>query len=89
MATSKKPVKKSSKAPRKKSPGIWSGLYGPVEVRRIQPYQALKTYICPGCQQEIPKGMGHNVAVPQDAPDLRRHWHYACWDREAKSHPST
>ncbi len=86
MAASKKPVKKPAPKKRATSPTIWSGLYGPVEVRRIQPYQALKTYICPGCQQEIPAGMGHNVAVPHDAPDLRRHWHYACWDREAKSH---
>ena len=81
MAISKKPAKKSSK-----QPVIWSGLYGPVEVRRIKPYQALKTYICPGCHQEIPAGMGHNVAVPQEAPDLRRHWHYTCWDREVKTH---
>jgi hypothetical protein len=41
----------------------------------------VKSYVCPGCQQEIPVGMGHYVAVPSDAPDLRRHWHYACWDR--------
>ena len=86
MATSKKPAKKPSPKAGKKAPGIWSGLYGTVEVRRIQPYQALKTYICPGCHQEIPAGMGHNVAVPHDAPDLRRHWHYACWDREVKTH---
>lgn len=86
MATSKKPAKKPSTKTGKKAPGIWSGLYGTVEVRRIQPYQALKTYICPGCHQEIPAGTGHNVAVPHDAPDLRRHWHYACWDREVKTH---
>lgn len=61
--------------------GIWDGLYGTVEVRRIQPYQAIKTYICPGCNREILSGCGHYVAVPKDAPDLRRHWHYACWDR--------
>lgn len=62
-------------------PGIWDGLYGPVEVRRIQPYEAAKAYQCPGCHNEIPVGMGHVVAVPRDAPDLRRHWHAACWQR--------
>jgi len=37
--------------------------------------------VCPGCNQEIPVGMGHTVAVPREAPDLRRHWHHACWQR--------
>ena len=50
-----------------------------VEVRTIQPYQATKTYVCPGCNRDIPAGTGHIVAVPHDAPDLRRHWHKGCW----------
>jgi hypothetical protein len=25
--------------------------------------------------------MGHVVTVPRDAPDFRRHWHKACWQR--------
>jgi hypothetical protein len=49
------------------------------DVRRIQPYEARKPYICPGCQRDIPEGMGHVVAVPREAPDLRRHWHHGCW----------
>jgi len=52
-------------------------------LRRIQPYEATKAYICPGCHRPIPPGVGHYVAVPADAPDLRRHWHKACWDRRA------
>ena len=55
-----------------------------VEVRRVQPYQATKTYVCPGCNQEIRPGTGHVVVVPLDAPDLRRHWHHPCWEREVK-----
>jgi hypothetical protein len=39
-----------------------------------------KSYICPGCQREIPTGLGHVVAVPASAPDLRRHWHRGCWN---------
>lgn len=58
-----------------------------VEVRRIQPYQATKEYRCPGCNQEIPVGAGHLVAVPLDAPDLRRHWHAPCWDNRTRRHP--
>ena len=61
--------------------GLWDGLYGPVEVRPVQPYEARKDYVCPGCHQTIPTGMGHVVAVPRDAPDLRRHWHRMCWTR--------
>jgi hypothetical protein len=47
--------------------------------RYVQPYEATKAYRCPGCNGEIPPGMGHLVAVPPDAPDLRRHWHRGCW----------
>jgi hypothetical protein len=52
---------------------------GEVEVRVIHPFQATKEYRCPGCNQEISAGTGHVVVVPLDAPDLRRHWHHACW----------
>jgi hypothetical protein len=52
-----------------------------VEVRRLQPYEATKRYVCPGCHREIPAGVGHLVVVPRAAPDLRRHWHEACWRR--------
>ena len=51
------------------------------EVRRIQPYEAVKTYRCPGCDHEIRVGEGHVVVVPRLAPDDRRHWHHACWAR--------
>jgi hypothetical protein len=48
--------------------------------RFVQPYEATKAYLCPGCRQDIPKGQGHLVAVPPDDPDLRRHWHRGCWN---------
>ena len=44
-----------------------------VETRFVQPYQANKSYLCPGCNRDIPPGTGHMVAVPIEAPDLRRH----------------
>ena len=50
-----------------------------VTVTRVQPYRAVKRYRCPGCNQWIEPGTGHLVVVPSDAPDLRRHWHHACW----------
>ena len=50
--------------------GIWDGQFGEVEVRRVQPYEALKVYVCPGCNRDIPEGMGHYVCVPRDAADF-------------------
>lgn len=55
----------------------------PVEVRFIQPHQAGKDYLCPGCNQVIPPGTGHVVVVPVDVPDDRRHWHRSCWQRRS------
>lgn len=56
-------------------------------VRRIQPYQATKTYRCPGCDQEIVPGVGHVVSWREDDVDERRHWHTPCWDRRAHRGP--
>lgn len=52
-------------------------------VRRVQPYEATKTYRCPGCDHPIAPGIGHVVVVPRDADD-RRHWHTACWERSTR-----
>ena len=51
----------------------------------MHPYQAAKTYVCPGCHHDIPAGTGHLVVIPRRAPDLRRHWHRACWTREIRT----
>ena len=53
-------------------------------VKPIQPYQARKAYICPGCTTEIAVGEGHLVVVPTPSPDLRRHWHRGCWHKEQR-----
>jgi hypothetical protein len=58
----------------------WDAQLGAFEVRRVQPYQALKRYRCPGCHGDVAPGAGHYVVVPLDAPQDRRHWHYACWE---------
>jgi hypothetical protein len=50
-------------------------------VRRVQPYEATKRYVCPGRHRDIAAGTGHHVVVPRLAPDLRRHWHKGCWER--------
>jgi hypothetical protein len=51
-----------------------------------------KTYRCPGCDQEIPPGVGHLVAWPADERgDLtdRRHWHTGCWRARHRRGPTT
>jgi hypothetical protein len=60
---------------------------GAPDVRAVQPYQARKTYLCPGCQQEIAPGTGHVVVVPPEEPDLRRHWHRPCWTERDRRRP--
>jgi hypothetical protein len=52
-----------------------------VDVRHVQPYDAVKHYRCPGCDHEIRPGEGHKVVVPRADPDERRHWHSGCWQR--------
>lgn len=61
---------------------------GPAEMRRIQPYQATKTYVCPGCNQEIRPGTGHVVIVPLADPTDRRHWHSPCWEHRGRRRPT-
>jgi hypothetical protein len=61
---------------------------GAAQIHRIQPYQADKTYICPGCNQEIRPGTGHLVIVPVSDPASRRHWHSPCWEHRARRHPT-
>lgn len=57
------------------------------ETSFVQPYQATKIYLCPGCSRDIERGVGHIVAVPPDAVDLRRHWHRGCWNGRATRTP--
>jgi hypothetical protein len=50
-------------------------------VRPIAGSASGKHYRCPGCDQEIPPGVGHVVAWREHAGvDDRRHWHRACWN---------
>ena len=45
-----------------------------------------KTYVCPGCHQEIAAGVSHVVAWREDGiwgVNNRAHWHAPCWQRGA------
>src|SRR6478752_6203363 len=41
----------------------WTEPDDDVDVRHVQPYQADKTYRCPGCDHEIRPGEGHKVVI--------------------------
>lgn len=42
-----------------------------------------KTYRCPYCEGTIAPGTPHTVALPAGRPEDRRHYHSACWVRQA------
>ncbi len=65
---------------------VESGPDGTWTVRGIAASSAVKSYVCPGCHQEIPPGTAHVVAWRNDdvlgdeaAVAGRRHWHTGCW----------
>lgn len=64
--------------------GDWS-------VRGIPGGAATKEYRCPGCDQEIERGVAHVVVWPADGSggaDERRHWHSACWRARDRRTPN-
>lgn len=65
-------------------PGAEGAMSGEVDVRHVQPYEAVKPYRCPGCDHDIRTGEGHEVVVPRRDPQERRHWHTGCWHRASK-----
>ena len=60
-------------------PADWGGV--DYLVRRITGSSSVRTYRCPGCDQQIRPATPHVVAWPAGDPGagLRRHWHTACW----------
>ncbi|RFS81897.1 ATP/GTP-binding protein [Actinomadura spongiicola] len=58
-------------------------------VRAVSGAGAVKAYRCPGCDQEIPPGVGHVVAWRADDRDGedRRHWHRPCWQARTRRAP--
>ena len=70
---------------------IVSSADGQWSVRHITAGGAVKTYRCPGCDQEIAVGVPHIVAWPADERgDLgdRRHWHTGCWSARDRRGPT-
>ncbi|MBK8459634.1 MAG: hypothetical protein WAS07_04900 [Micropruina sp.] len=61
--------------------GVWM-------VQTMSAHAAVKTYLCPGCLQQIREGTPHLVTWPltpgllsTSGVEERRHWHTPCWRR--------
>jgi hypothetical protein len=70
--------------------------WGPEQwrVRQISGGAAVKSYRCPGCDQEIQPGVPHLVVWPLETIDglvgeaARRHWHTGCWRARDRRRPA-
>lgn len=59
-------------------------------VRRLTGESSDRTYLCPGCEQDIHPGTPHVVAWPEEGVGGvgdRRHWHTPCWGARERRHP--
>ncbi|MFV0461394.1 MAG: hypothetical protein ACK5MT_21785 [Actinomycetales bacterium] len=63
-------------------------------VRRVAGSSSGRTYVCPGCSQQVSAAIAHVVAWPSYAApgqgaavEARRHWHAACWSARDRRGP--
>jgi hypothetical protein len=59
-------------------------------VRHLSGQSSDRTYLCPGCEQDIVPGTAHVVAWPDEGVGGvgdRRHWHTSCWAARERRHP--
>lgn len=62
---------------------VWS-------VREVRGNESGRSYLCPGCQQQVTAATAHTVVWPEDAMqglDNRRHWHTTCWAARERRRP--
>lgn len=59
-------------------------------VRPVRGNAENRSYVCPGCQQQLSSGVAHVVVWPDDGlGDVqdRRHWHTGCWTARERRPP--
>lgn len=62
---------------------VWS-------VRQVRPNDSGRSYLCPGCQQQVGAGTAHTVVWPTESMqelENRRHWHTVCWSARERRRP--
>lgn len=64
-------------------------------VRSLRGNAEGRTYVCPGCQQQLSSAVAHVVVWPEDGfteglGDVtnRRHWHTSCWAARDRRPPT-
>lgn len=59
-------------------------------VRQVRGNDSGRTFVCPGCQQDLPARLPHTVAWPAASMaglENRRHWHTTCWNARDRRRP--
>lgn len=93
-------ARRAPSGPGREAPGagVPSGLAGREEryagqtwaVRTSRPNDSGRSFLCPGCQQQIASGQAHLVVWPVEAMsgvENRRHWHTVCWQARDRRPP--
>lgn len=58
--------------------------------RQVRGNDSGRSYLCPGCQQDVAAATPHTVAWPtasMHGVENRRHWHTACWQARDRRRP--
>lgn len=58
--------------------------------RHVRGNDSGRSYLCPGCQQDVSAATPHTVAWPTSSMhgvENRRHWHTACWNARDRRRP--
>lgn len=58
--------------------------------RQVRGNDSGRTFLCPGCQQDVPASTPHTVAWPSSSMtgvENRRHWHTTCWNARDRRRP--
>lgn len=66
-------------------PGWLAPRWAQVEGFIVREITNQKTYVCPGCNGQVPAGIPHLVVMDEYDEEDRRHWHTSCWRREVKT----
>lgn len=58
--------------------------------RQVRGNDSGRSYLCPGCLQNVSAATPHTVAWPTSSMsgvENRRHWHTACWQARDRRRP--
>lgn len=58
--------------------------------RQVRGNDSGRSFVCPGCQQQVGAHQPHTVAWPvggMQEIENRRHWHTVCWNARERRRP--